>query len=98
MKTWKADAVPRYDKRRKKLPRAIRQTLNDEQRKVLADPYRGERKKGALADIWVVKFKAENDQYLFAYAIDEKAEMITFWDIGQHENFYRDLERHRKKR
>lgn len=97
MKAWKADAVPRYGKRRKKLPRAIRQTLNDEQGKILADPYRGERKKGALADIWVVKFNAENDQYLLAHAMDEQAEMITFWDIGQYENFYRDLERHRKR-
>lgn len=98
MKAWKADALPRYNRRRKKLPPAVKRILNDEQRKVLADPYRGERKKGALADIWVVKFKTHNDQFLLAYAIDEEAEMITFWDIGQHENFYRDLEQYTKGR
>lgn len=97
MKAWKADAVPRYNRRRKKLSPTVRLILNEEQRKILADPHRGERKKGTLADIWVVKVKAQNDQFLLAYSVDEQAGMITFWDIGQHENFYRDLERYRKR-
>lgn len=98
MTARKADAVPRYDKRRKKLSPGIKKTLNEEQAKIIQDPYRGDRRKGSLSDIWVVKFKAENDQYLLAYTIDEKADTITFWDIGHHENFYRDLDRYKRER
>jgi hypothetical protein len=47
---------------------------------------RGDRKRGALGD----------SQYLVAYLLDEKARAVTFLDIGQHEYFYCDLEKHLK--
>ncbi len=64
---------------------------------MLQDPRKGDRKRGPLRDVWVEKFKAQSDQYLIAYLIDESAEVVTFLDIGQHENFYRDLERYLKE-
>ncbi len=68
---WTPKAVPRYNKRRTKLPPEVRRVLNDEQAKVLQDPYEGERKRGALKYIWVEKFQTQNDQYLLAYEIVE---------------------------
>ncbi|MBI4278067.1 MAG: type II toxin-antitoxin system RelE/ParE family toxin [Armatimonadetes bacterium] len=76
----------------------VRQILDEEQKKILEDPRQGERKRGALQDVWVWKFRAQNDQYLLAYLISEKDTSVIFLDIGQHENFYRDLERHLKTR
>ncbi len=93
---WTPKAVPRYNKRRKRLPPEVRRVLNDEQAKVLQDPHKGERKRGALKYIWVEKFQAQNDQYLLAYEIIENEQVVIFYDVGQHEGFYRELERYRK--
>jgi mRNA interferase RelE/StbE len=95
---WRGQAVPRYNKRRKKLPPEVQRVLDDVQAAVLKDPFIGERKRGALSSVWVEKFRAENDRYLVAYEIDEKTQTVTFFDIGQHENFYRDLERYKRTR
>ena len=96
--TWKALAAPRYNRRRKKLTPEIRRLLTQEEDRILEDPHKGGRKRGVLKDVWVEKFKAQDDQYLVAYQIDEKAHGVIFLDIGQHENFYRDLEKHIKTR
>jgi mRNA-degrading endonuclease RelE of RelBE toxin-antitoxin system len=93
---WASKAVPRYNKRRKKLPREVRRVLNEQQARILQDPYRGERKRGPLKDIWVEKFQAQNDQCLLAYEIVEKDRLVIFYDVGQHEGFYRELERYKK--
>lgn len=93
---WNAQAVPRYNKRRKKLTRDVRRVLNDVQSRILQDPRTGERKRGALKNVWVEKFPAQNDQYFVAYEIDEKSDTVIFMDVGQHENFYRDLEKYLK--
>lgn len=93
---WKALAVPRYNKRRKKLTPEAHRLLNEVQSRILQDPHVGDRKRGALKNVWVEKFPAQNDQYLVAYEIDDKNDAIVFLDIGQHENFYRDLEKYLK--
>ena len=43
------------------------------------------------------KFKAENDQWLVAYEIRERENLVVFHAVGQHENFYRDLTKHVKR-
>ena len=93
---WKGLATPRYNKRRRKLTPEVLRVLNDVQIKLLEDPLTGDRKRGTLKDVWVEKFQAGNDQYLVAYEIAEKGKTVTFLDIGQHENFYRDLEKYKK--
>lgn len=93
---WEARAVPRYNTRRKKLPPEVRRILNEAQAKILEDPFRGDRKRGALSTVWVEKFQAVNDQYLLAYEIDDKNHVIIFYDVGQHEGFYRELERYKR--
>jgi mRNA-degrading endonuclease RelE of RelBE toxin-antitoxin system len=91
-------AVPKYNKQRKRLDKGVAEELNTVQAAILQDPHRGERKKDRLRDVWVEKFKADNDQWLVAYEIDTKTQTITFLSTGQHENFYRDLERYRERR
>jgi mRNA interferase RelE/StbE len=95
---WTALAVPRYNKARKRLKSdALRTELNKVQTAILENPFVGDRKGGALRDVWVEKFQAENDQFLVAYSIDEQKREVTFLDIGQHENYYRDLEKYLRK-
>lgn len=91
---WQALAAPRCNKARHKLSTRLLEALNAEQNKILKNPYKGDRKKGALKNVWVEKFQAENDQFLIAYEIDGKRKQVIFLDIGQHENFYRDLQRY----
>jgi mRNA-degrading endonuclease RelE of RelBE toxin-antitoxin system len=91
---WNSKALPRFNRRRKKLAAALRRRLNDEMVKVLNDPRKGERKRGPLKAVWVERFQAENAQYLLAYETVQDDKMVVFWDIGLHENFHRDLERY----
>lgn len=68
--------------------------LDEVQAQILQDPHRGDRKRGALRQVWVEKFKAQHDQWLVAYIIDDRRKIVYFVAVGQPENFYRDLERH----
>jgi len=60
---------------------------------VAADPRLGERKKGDLADLFVYKFRSQNQLYLLGYTVDEAVRLVYLEAVGPHENFYRDLKR-----
>jgi len=90
---WDAKATPRYLRSRKKLSPTVRKALNRVQAQVIQDPHRGDRKRPPLGWLWVEKFRAENDQWLLGYEIDDKRNLVIFHAIGQHENFYRDIQR-----
>ena len=50
----------------------------------------GEEKRGDLVGIYVLKFRANQVQWLLAYRIVSKKE-IALLVVGPHENFYRNL-------
>ena len=60
---------------------------------VAKDPSIGERKKGDLADLYVYKFRSQNQLYLLGYTLDEGIRLVYLEADGPHENFYRDLKR-----
>lgn len=60
---------------------------------VAKDPSIGERKKGDLADLYVYKFRSQNQLYLLGYTLDEGIRLVYLEAVGPHENFYRDLKR-----
>ena len=60
---------------------------------VAADPTVGERKKGDLADLFVYKFRSQNQLYLLGYTVDDEVRLVYLEAVGPHENFYRDLKR-----
>ena len=60
---------------------------------VANDPTVGERKKGDLADLFVYKFRSQNQLYLFGYTVDDTVRLVYLEAAGPHENFYRDLKR-----
>ncbi len=61
--------------------------------KIIVDnPFIGEKKIGDLSWLYVYKFKMVGQLMLLGYMITEDNEIIlTFVDMGTHENFYRDL-------
>lgn len=66
----------------------------DTQQAVLAiaeNPLIGQMKKGDLAGMRVYKFRMVNQLTLLAYVYDEFSNTVTLYDVGPHENFYRDL-------
>ena len=60
---------------------------------VAKDPAIGEKKKGDLADLFVYKFRSQNQLYLLGYTVDDEIQLVYLEAIGAHENFYRDLKR-----
>jgi mRNA-degrading endonuclease RelE of RelBE toxin-antitoxin system len=60
---------------------------------VAADPTVGERKRGDLAELYVYKFRSQNQLYLLGYTVDDSVRLVYLEAIGPHENFYRDLKR-----
>ena len=80
-----------FRKAYKKLHGNVKQIVNDEIRKIVANPMIGMEKKQDLRGVYVHKFKIKTQQYLLAYTFDPKT--LTLLMLGVHENFYRDLKR-----
>lgn len=58
---------------------------------IAADPDRGERKKDDLSELYVYKFRSQNQLYLLGYTRDEELRLIYLEAVGPHENHYQDL-------
>jgi len=90
-------ALPRVLRVKKKWPADLQYMLDAEIQQILANPLRGEPKKGALAGVRVHKFTHQQQLYLIGYQI-EKGGGVCLLALGSHENFYRDLQKHLKTR
>ncbi len=60
---------------------------------VAANPEVGERKKGDLATLRVVKFRSQGQLYLLGYTVEDAVRLVYLEAVSAHENFYRDLKR-----
>ncbi len=85
-------AVPRFFKSKRRLTPAVQTEVDTQVKTLLDEPLKGEMKKGALKGVRVVKFKADDRQYLLAHYFFPKPNVIEILDVGVHENFYRGLE------
>lgn len=82
---------PLFKRTYKKLYPAQKKIVNEEIRKIAANPEIGVQKKQDLKDVFVHKFKMEDRQYLLAYMFNPITLTLIF--LGVHENYYRDLKR-----
>ena len=73
----------------KKQNRAFQLAIEDEAEYIKNSPEIGETKKGDLSDILIHKFDFQRQGYLMAYKLQK--DHITYYMIGTHENFYREL-------
>lgn len=83
-----------FKRRVKKLHSHEKKALDQAIREIMSDPSIGEMKKGDLACVQVYKYKLNTQQYLIAYKYIDDELLLTFIELGTHENFYRDLKRH----
>jgi len=86
--------MPRFKKYVKKLPRHLQQAILDEVEDVLANPGIGELKKGDLAGFRVHKFTISRQLNLMAYKAESN--FLVFYQVGPHENFYKNLKNYLK--
>ncbi|OJZ17546.1 MAG: addiction module toxin RelE [Thiobacillus sp. 65-29] len=83
----------RFARAYKKLHDNVAADVDAATKVVAADPTVGERKKGDLADLFVYKFRSQNQLYLLGYTLDDEVRLVYLEAVGPHENFYRDLKR-----
>jgi mRNA-degrading endonuclease RelE of RelBE toxin-antitoxin system len=81
----------KFQKAYKKLSKSQLREVNYAIREVVENPLIGEQKIGNLSWLRVYKFRCLKQLVLLGYSLNEKNTIITFIDIGAHENFYRDL-------
>ena len=83
----------RFARAYKKLHDNVAADVDEATEVVAADPTVGERKKGDLAELFVYKFRSQNQLYLLGYTVDDEIRLVYLEAVGPHENFYRDLKR-----
>jgi len=86
---------PLFGRKVKKLSKKEKERLDEEIRKILANPSIGEEKKGDLRGVRVHKFKINKKQILLAY--QDSAKEFLLLTFGSHENYYRDLKNYLKE-
>ena len=79
----------------KKLPRQFQQVILDTVEEVLADPKVGQLKKGDLEGFRVHKFTMGRQLTLIAYKVENDS--LVLYQVGSHENFYKNLKRYLKE-
>jgi mRNA-degrading endonuclease YafQ of YafQ-DinJ toxin-antitoxin module len=85
--------TPRFDRATKKILPTEKKTLDSAVKGIIAQPFKGEAKKGDLSGIQVIKFRHLKQQMLLAYSVSLDGTQIVLMGYGVHENFYRDLKR-----
>jgi mRNA-degrading endonuclease RelE of RelBE toxin-antitoxin system len=84
----------RFGKVKRRMPAKAQLLLDEEVKKLMADPLSGEPRRGALKGIRMVKFKVSSQLLLLAYEFNDRRNVIELLDVGPHENFYKDLQGH----
>ena len=83
--------TPAFKKTFKKLYTNQQSNVKEEIKKIVNNPKIGEEKKGDLKNIFVHKFKIEQQLTLLAYQFDPETRTLTM--LGSHQNFYKNLKR-----
>jgi len=86
---------PPFKKFVKKQTRSFQLVIEDEVEAVIQNPLAGEGKTGDLTGFRIHKFSYQGQKYLLSYVI--RTEVIAFFTIGSHENFYRELKKYLKE-
>ena len=85
-----------FERKVKKFTKREKNTLNEQIRRIMDNPFIGSGKKGDLRGVYVHKFKLQTVQYLMAYRfVGGDLELVM---IGPHENYYRELKSYLKTR
>lgn len=89
--TWEVRQTRRFSRSYKKLHDKVVADVDAAVAAIAENPDIGEKKRGDLAQLWVYKFRSQNQLYLLGYTRDDDVRLVWLEAIGSHENFYRDL-------
>jgi mRNA-degrading endonuclease RelE of RelBE toxin-antitoxin system len=90
---WDVKQTRRFARQYKKLHDNTATDVDLAVESVQHNPEIGEKKKGDLATLHVLKFRGGGHLYLLGYTREENIRLIYLEAVGPHENFYRDLKR-----
>jgi mRNA-degrading endonuclease YafQ of YafQ-DinJ toxin-antitoxin module len=74
--------TPRFDRAIKKISPAEKQTLDGAIKRIIAEPFKGEAKKGDLSGIQVIKFRHLKQQMLLAYSVSLDGTQLALMVMG----------------
>jgi len=89
--SWEVRQTCRFVRAYKKLHDNLLADVDRAVEVIAAVPDRGDHKKGDLSELYVYKFRSQNQLYLLGYTRDNELRLIYLEAIGPHENFYCDL-------
>lgn len=72
----------RFARAYKKLHDNVAADVDDATEVVAAAPGVGDRKKGDLADLFVYKFRSQNQLYLLGYTVDDTIQLVYLEAVG----------------
>ncbi|SIP86392.1 ParE-like toxin of type II toxin-antitoxin system [Aromatoleum tolulyticum] len=93
MSAYGVQQTRRFARQYKKLHDNVVVDVDSAVASIAENPAIGERKKGDLAELLVVKFRSQGQLYLLGYTVAEQVRLIYLESVGPHENIYRDLKR-----
>jgi mRNA-degrading endonuclease RelE of RelBE toxin-antitoxin system len=91
--SWEVQQTRRFTRAYKKLHDNVAVNVDEAVQIIANDPNIGEQKKGDLSQLFVFKFRSQNQLYLLGYTRNDGIQLIYLEAVGPHENFYRDLKR-----
>ena len=84
--------MPRFKKHVKKLPQQLQQSILDAVEDIIANPEIGQLKKSDLEGFRVYKFIMSRQLTLLAYRAEN--DYIVLYQVGPHQNFYKNLKKY----
>lgn len=76
-----------FEKRVRRFLKQEKKILDQQVRKIAEAPSIGQKKRGELHGVFVLKFKIHSSQYLLSYRMAD-ADTLELIMIGPHENYY----------
>ena len=89
--SYTENQTTRFSRSYKKLSNRETKFIHEAMELILKNPKTGSEKRGDLSALFVYKFKIGKAEWLLGYTFNESRKTLTWNAIGQHENFYRDL-------
>lgn len=93
MSSYSVVQTRRFARQYKKLYNNIAADVDQAVADIAANPESGERTKGDLSELRVVKFRSQDQLYLLGYALEDAVRLVYLETVGPHENLHRDLKR-----
>ena len=86
---------PRFKRYVKKLSHPFQQVILDAVEEIVENPEVGKLKAGDLKNFRIYKFIMNRQVTLIAYKLEDDS--LIFYQVGTHENFYKNLKRYLKE-